>query len=320
MRLAMVAADYTPGEADQLRRDMAAWRQVGTHRAAPRAADHAHAGTRASPCEFAERVFEQIRGFGEYGFPESHAASFALIAYATAWLKLPLSGGVHLRAAERPAHGLLLAGDHRRGRQAPRRRGAAGGHRDERLGRHARAGAEPPLPEVGEGAGGRALGPGGSFAVRMGLRFVKGLSEKDGEQSSPPARRRLDVLGGRGAADGVGRRRTGGARRGGGVGVAGASRRRALWEVHRSFGKPGNRCRWEPSVGPASSRRSSSANDYLGLSRVGTACAGIRWPRCGPLLAQGLPDAKTVTSCARCPRPLCGARHLPAAARHGVSG
>jgi len=86
MRLAMVAADYTPGEADQLRRDMAAWRRSG------RIEKHrerlvGRMEQKGIPREFAERVFEQIRGFGEYGFPESHAASFALIAYATSWLR-----------------------------------------------------------------------------------------------------------------------------------------------------------------------------------------------------------------------------------------
>ena len=86
MKLAMVAADYTPGEADQLRRDMAAWRRSGRieqHRERLTGRMQAKGITR----EFAERVFEQIRGFGEYGFPESHAASFALIAYATSWLR-----------------------------------------------------------------------------------------------------------------------------------------------------------------------------------------------------------------------------------------
>jgi error-prone DNA polymerase len=86
MKLAMIAADYTPGEADQLRRDMAAWHRTGRmerHRA--RLITRMQAKGIAP--EFAERVFEQIKGFGEYGFPESHAASFALIAYATAWLK-----------------------------------------------------------------------------------------------------------------------------------------------------------------------------------------------------------------------------------------
>ena len=86
MKLAVLVADYTPGEADQLRRDMAAWRSQGRieqHR--ERLIDRMmHNGIAR---EFAERVFSQIQGFGEYGFPESHAASFALIAYVTAWLR-----------------------------------------------------------------------------------------------------------------------------------------------------------------------------------------------------------------------------------------
>lgn len=86
MKLAVVAADYTPGEADQLRRDMAAWRRSG------RIEHHrdrlvTRMMTKGIEREFAERVFEQIKGFGEYGFPESHAASFALISYVTSWLK-----------------------------------------------------------------------------------------------------------------------------------------------------------------------------------------------------------------------------------------
>jgi error-prone DNA polymerase len=86
MKLAVVAADYTPGEADQLRRDMAAWKSTG------RIEEHREKLIRRMvakgiEAEFAERVFNQIKGFGEYGFPESHAASFALVAYATAWFK-----------------------------------------------------------------------------------------------------------------------------------------------------------------------------------------------------------------------------------------
>ncbi len=86
MKLAVEAAGYTPGEADQLRRDMAAWRKSGRiekHRTRmiPRMI------AQGIPENFAERVFSQIRGFGEYGFPESHAASFALLAYVTAWLR-----------------------------------------------------------------------------------------------------------------------------------------------------------------------------------------------------------------------------------------
>ncbi len=86
MKLAVVAADYTPGEADQLRRDMAAWRRTGRlERHRDRLITRMIA--KGITTEFAERVFEQIKGFGDYGFPESHAASFAYIAYVSAWLK-----------------------------------------------------------------------------------------------------------------------------------------------------------------------------------------------------------------------------------------
>ncbi|HET6435438.1 MAG TPA: error-prone DNA polymerase [Xanthomonadaceae bacterium] len=86
MRIAMEAARYSPGEADQLRRDMAAWKRHGgleKHR------EKLLAGMAANGYgpEFAERIFEQIKGFGDYGFPESHAASFALLTYASAWIK-----------------------------------------------------------------------------------------------------------------------------------------------------------------------------------------------------------------------------------------
>ena len=86
MRLAVVAAGFTPGEADQLRRAMAAWRRPGLiDQFRQKLLD----GMRANglPEEFAQRVYQQIEGFGEYGFPESHAASFALLVYASAWLK-----------------------------------------------------------------------------------------------------------------------------------------------------------------------------------------------------------------------------------------
>lgn len=86
MRLAVVAAGFTPGEADQLRRAMGAWRRAGV---IERFRGKLLSGmqTRGLSREFAEQVFRQIRGFGEYGFPESHAASFALLVYVSAWLK-----------------------------------------------------------------------------------------------------------------------------------------------------------------------------------------------------------------------------------------
>lgn len=86
MQLAMLAAGFSAGEADQLRRSMAAWRRKG-------GLGHYHDRIvdgmlmRGYPREFAERVFRQIEGFGEYGFPESHAASFALLVYVSCWIK-----------------------------------------------------------------------------------------------------------------------------------------------------------------------------------------------------------------------------------------
>jgi len=87
MQIAIVGAGYTGGEADQLRRDMAAWRRTGN---LERHRDRLAKGfsARGIPSEFAERLYEQIHGFAEYGFPESHAASFALLVYASAWLKV----------------------------------------------------------------------------------------------------------------------------------------------------------------------------------------------------------------------------------------
>jgi len=86
MRLAVVAAGFTPGEADQLRRAMAAWRRPGViDEFRIKLLDGMKANGMSD--EFAEQVFHQIRGFGEYGFPESHAASFALLVYASCYLK-----------------------------------------------------------------------------------------------------------------------------------------------------------------------------------------------------------------------------------------
>ncbi|MFM7161212.1 MAG: error-prone DNA polymerase, partial [Planctomycetaceae bacterium] len=86
MRLAVVAAGFSPGEADQLRRAMGAWRRPGVIDQFQRKLIAGMRERGYSP-EFAERLFRQIRGFGEYGFPESHAASFARLVYVSAWLK-----------------------------------------------------------------------------------------------------------------------------------------------------------------------------------------------------------------------------------------
>lgn len=86
MQIAIVGAEYTGGEADQLRRDMAAWKKSGRlleHR--QRLLDGFR--KRGISEQFAENLFEQIKGFGEYGFPESHASSFALLVYSSSWKK-----------------------------------------------------------------------------------------------------------------------------------------------------------------------------------------------------------------------------------------
>jgi len=86
MRLAVVAAGFTPGEADQLRRAMGAWRRPGIIDEFRQKLIRGMLANNLSE-EFAHRLFDQIRGFGEYGFPESHAASFALLVYVSCWLK-----------------------------------------------------------------------------------------------------------------------------------------------------------------------------------------------------------------------------------------
>ena len=165
MRLAVVAADYTPGEADQLRRDMAAWHRTGRmERHRERLITRMQAKGIAP--EFAERVFEQIRGFGEYGFPESHAASFALIAYATAWLKChyPAEFACSLLNAQpmgfyAPA---TIVEDAKRHQVVVNPIDVQSSSWQCTL--------EPCAQSAGD------------FAVRMGLRYVKGLGEGDWER------------------------------------------------------------------------------------------------------------------------------------------
>jgi len=86
MQIAMVAADFTPGEADELRRSMAAWKR---HGGLEHLRERLFSGMQKNGYsdDFQERIFEQIKGFGSYGFPESHAASFAILVYTSCWLK-----------------------------------------------------------------------------------------------------------------------------------------------------------------------------------------------------------------------------------------
>jgi error-prone DNA polymerase len=217
MRIAMVAADYSPGDADRLRRDMAAWKRRGgleSHR------DKLFAGMRNNGYDegFAERIFEQIKGFGDYGFPESHAASFALITYASSWIKcheqaafscallnsLPMGFYQPPQlVADARKHGIEVrpvdvrysdwdctledkaihaeAGDAppaAGNRSLPRARGEAG------MGAHDAQGsslAACPHPNPPPLRGGGSTEP---LALRLGMRLVNGLQQKAAERIS----------------------------------------------------------------------------------------------------------------------------------------
>lgn len=172
MKLAMVAADYTPGEADQLRRDMAAWRKSG------RMGQHrdklvTRMTRKGIPAEFAERVFQQICGFGEYGFPESHAASFALISYAGAWLKrhyptLFVCGLLNAQPMGFYTVATLLEDAQRHGVAV--------------LGVAALRSEWDSTLELREEIS--AAEPAQRYALRLGLRTVKGLTETDAQRIS----------------------------------------------------------------------------------------------------------------------------------------
>jgi len=172
MKLAMAVADYSPGEADQLRRDMAAWRSGG------RIEEHrerliSRMIQNGITAEFAERVFQQILGFGEYGFPESHAASFALIAWVTAWLRthqLPAFTCALLNAQPMGFYSpATLVEDARRHAVEVRPIDVRRSEWDCTL-----------EPRTIEGGGGPR--PRERWAIRMGLRFIKGFHRADAQR------------------------------------------------------------------------------------------------------------------------------------------
>ncbi|WP_164102191.1 error-prone DNA polymerase [Candidatus Laterigemmans baculatus] len=163
MRLAVVAAGFTPGEADQLRRAMAAWRRPGViDRFRIKLLEGMRAGGLSEA--FAEQVFHQIRGFGEYGFPESHAASFALLVYASAYLKR------HYPAAFCAA----LLNSQPMGFYAPA----------QLIGDARRQGVEVRPPDVNASDWDCTLEESGraSPAIRLGLRMIRGLAQGDAER------------------------------------------------------------------------------------------------------------------------------------------
>lgn len=169
MKIAIVAAGFTPNEADRLRRSMAAFRRSGTIQ---EMGEKLIAGMIANGYErdFAERCFKQLEGFGEYGFPESHAASFALIVYVSCWIKRHYPD-VFLAAMLNsqplgfyaPAQLVRDAKEHGVIVRPP---DVNHSNWDCTLERSPETTGLRPTPEGG-----------GRFAVRLGLRQIKGLSE-----------------------------------------------------------------------------------------------------------------------------------------------
>jgi error-prone DNA polymerase len=282
MRLAMIAADYTPGEADQLRRDMAAWHRTGRmERHRERLITRMQA--KGITVEFAERVFEQIRGFGEYGFPESHAASFALIAYATAWLKCHYHAEYTCALLNAQPMGFYtpatIVEDAKRHRVIMRSIDVQTSDWDCIL--------EP----CAQSAGG--------FAVRMGLRYIKGLGE--GEWQSIESARRTKPFSS--LEDFV---RRAGSDEGSLIALAEAGafesfaveRRPALWEVRRLV-----QIRNQSLAMPVheSNPGFAALSDFeeVGWDYRRTSHSARRHPLeplRASLIRQGLPDARTVAS------------------------
>ncbi|HEY8075963.1 MAG TPA: error-prone DNA polymerase, partial [Labilithrix sp.] len=220
MQIAIVGAGYTGGEADRLRRDMAAWRRTGSlekHR--DRLLDGFR--ERGIPEAFGEQLYKQIHGFAEYGFPESHSASFSLLVYASSWLKLHFPAEFAAALVNSQPMGFyspstILQDAQRHGvEMLPIDLNASGW--------------DCAIPEVPPQAGRRREAPMTSRAIRLGTRLVRGLGEETGrriEEGRPYAnvedvasRARLDrkelvALAESGALDGV----CGG-------------RRQALWKV-----------------------------------------------------------------------------------------
>jgi error-prone DNA polymerase len=163
MQLAVVAAGFTPGEADQLRRAMAAWRRRGG--LGPFEARLINGMRQRGYSEaFARQIFRQIEGFGDYGFPESHSASFALLVYVSAWLK----------CHEPAAFTCALLNSQPMGFYAPA----------QLINDARRHGVEVRSVDVNASAYDCTLerGEGGTPAVRLGFRMVKGLAEESAER------------------------------------------------------------------------------------------------------------------------------------------
>ena len=175
MQLAILAAKFTPGEADELRRGMAAWkRKGGLEKFREKLITRMVA--RNYEQDYAEAIFSQIEGFGEYGFPESHAASFALLVFASAWIKRHHPDAFLAALLNSLPMGFYaapqLVRDARAHGVAVRPVDITISDWDSTL--------EPQAPHEAVAACPERAIPGGQCAVRLGLNRVSGLSEDEG--------------------------------------------------------------------------------------------------------------------------------------------
>jgi len=281
MKLAVVAADYTPGEADQLRRDMAAWRRSG------RIEKHrdrliSRMEEKGIAREFGERVFEQIRGFGEYGFPESHAASFALIAYATSWMRKHYLAEFTCSLLNAQPMGFYspatIVGDAQRHGLEIRPIDVTRSSWDCTL--------EAADDEFG-------------FAVRMGLRWIKGIQISEGQRIvAARDERAFETVEDFVRRSHVPSRMHAALAEAGALGALVATRRDALWQVAGWVQRQGD-----------SLRLGGEVNDEVELAPIGK-LDEIFWdyeasahstrghplaPLRGELRSKGWPDARTVS-------------------------
>jgi error-prone DNA polymerase len=177
MQLAILAADFTPGEADQLRRAMAAWKRKGGLGPFKEKLISRMVAKNYEP-SYAESIFKQIEGFGEYGFPESHAASFALLVYVSAWIKRHHPDAFLAALLNSLPMGFYaapqLVRDARAHGVAVRPVDITISDWDSTL--------EPQAPHEGVPACAERAVPDGQCAVRLGLNRVSGLGEDEGQR------------------------------------------------------------------------------------------------------------------------------------------
>ena len=270
MQIAIDCAGFPPAKADKLRRAMATFRRAGTIHKLKDDFINGMVGN-GYEREFAERCFKQIEGFGEYGFPESHAASFAILVYDLVLGEALLPRGLRRRPAQLPADGLLCAGP-------ARARCAAS--------TTSRCGRPTSMPATGT-ARWRPRPADNRCALRLGLRQVTGLSEDDVkrmvERRTEPYRDPADLW----RRCGLNKRQILALARADAFASLGLSRRDVLWAV-RAFSeavaaaarRAAAGARPRTAVSPAHAHARRAGGRRL-LDRSRCRCAPIRWRCCG---------------------------------------